>query len=93
MQNLIEKYNIDFEEVSYIGDDINDIECMKKAALSDCQSDAHEDVLKISKYICKVSSGNGAVREFSDLILLNNKNYQWFISLSNICQNLQLRWI
>jgi 3-deoxy-D-manno-octulosonate 8-phosphate phosphatase (KDO 8-P phosphatase) len=61
--------NITYDEISYIGDDIPDIPILEKVALSGCPNDAISDVKHICKHVCKHNGGNGAVREFCELIL------------------------
>lgn len=65
--------NINLEEVAYIGDDINDLECLKMVGFSACPADSLEVVKKAVKYICKLNGGFGAVRELCDLII-NSKS-------------------
>lgn len=64
-------------EIAYIGDDLNDYECMQwiKAAggIVGCPSDAAEQVVRIADYVSKYRGGDGAVRGFIDWILSNNK--------------------
>lgn len=57
------------EEVAYIGDDLNDLDCMKVCGLVGCPNDAVEGVKKIAHFISKYKGGEGAVREFIDYIL------------------------
>lgn len=57
------------EEVAYIGDDLNDLDCMGICGLSACPNDAIDEVIQNVNYICKHSGGNGAVREFIEYIL------------------------
>lgn len=75
---FLEKYiadsSINFESVCYIGNDVNDLECLKKVGLPVVPSDAHEEVKKIARIILRNSGGNGAVREFCDLFLKGRKN-------------------
>jgi 3-deoxy-D-manno-octulosonate 8-phosphate phosphatase (KDO 8-P phosphatase) len=70
---LIQKNNqqkeTDFLEVAYIGDDENDIECMKLCGISACPSDAVEMVQNISDYVCVKTGGDGAVREFIEYLI------------------------
>ena len=61
------------EECAYIGDDILDISGMKISGISGCPSDAVEDVKKIVDYVCVNRGGDGAVREFVEWIISNNK--------------------
>lgn len=57
-----------YDGTAYIGDDINDIEVMKKVAFSATPRDGMKEVKKISSYICKNKGGEGCVREFCDII-------------------------
>lgn len=58
----------DYSKVAYIGDDINDLPCMKLikeyGGLIGCPADAVEDVKKQANFISSRNGGNGAVREF-----------------------------
>jgi YrbI family 3-deoxy-D-manno-octulosonate 8-phosphate phosphatase len=69
IEELVERYNLSFDEIAYIGDDINDIPLLKKVGLSCCPFDAVNEVKKIVKYVCKTKGGEGAVREVVDITL------------------------
>lgn len=69
LKKLAEENNAIFSEIAYIGDDINDLECMHKCSLVGCPSDAVPEVKQISNYICSLPGGYGAVREFIDWLL------------------------
>jgi 3-deoxy-D-manno-octulosonate 8-phosphate phosphatase (KDO 8-P phosphatase) len=76
--DIIEKvcsiYGLKFEEVAFIGDDVNDLELLKLVGLSATPSDAIDGAIKLCDYVCTHSSGNGAFRELADLILLTQQN-------------------
>jgi len=61
--------NISPENVAFIGDDVNDIEIIKAVGFSAAPSDAIPKVLDIVDYVCERKGGEGAFREFVDLIL------------------------
>ena len=63
---LLEKINLSFKNVAYVGDDINDISIMKKAGLSFAPKNAAEEVKKVADYITKVNGGDGVIREIFD---------------------------
>jgi len=70
IKEICEQENITLDEVAYIGDDINDKELLEKVGLSACPSNAVEQIKNIENIIhLKKSGGNGAVREFIELIL------------------------
>lgn len=68
------KYDISYENIAYIGDDINDLEVIEKVGLGCCVHDAVEVVKKSSKYITKLNGGCGAIREMAEIILNKDKN-------------------
>ncbi|BCJ92946.1 acylneuraminate cytidylyltransferase [Anaerocolumna cellulosilytica] len=63
VDSLCKKYNIELEEIVYIGDDINDLECIKKCGYTICPSDAVDMVKREADYICNAKGGEGVVRE------------------------------
>jgi len=65
--------NIKLEEIAYIGDDINDLHVIKIVGFSGCPADSTELIKQNVDYICKSEGGRGAVREFVELILINQK--------------------
>ena len=69
LKEIAEKYNVSPEEIAYIGDDVNDLECMEYCGLTACPSDALDEVLTKVNYICKREGGRGAVREFADYVI------------------------
>ncbi len=60
---------LDYSEVLYIGNDLNDVECLKKAGIGVGVADSHPYVLKIADYITKAKGGKGAFREVCEKIL------------------------
>ncbi len=66
---ICKKYQINYENIAYIGDDINDIEVIKSVGLGCSVNDAMECVKDVSKYITKVNGGQGAIREVVELII------------------------
>lgn len=57
-----------YETTAYIGDDVNDLECLQSVGFSAAPADAHEDVLRVVQYQCRLAGGRGCVREICDLI-------------------------
>ena len=69
LEKICKFYKILPDEVAFIGDDVNDIELMKKVGFSVTPSDGILQAKKIANYVCTTSGGNGALREMIDLIL------------------------
>ena len=72
-------FDLQKEEIAFIGDDVNDIELMKKVGFSATPNDGIKLAQQTAKYICKQEGGKGAFRELADLILSakfpNKKNF------------------
>lgn len=71
LDEICQRFKVKPHEISYIGDDINDLELLKKVGLAAVPNDAIIEVKKIAHYKCKTNSGHGAFRELADLILVD----------------------
>ena len=80
LKTILNKLGISAEETAYIGDDINDIDCMSRVAIKGCPADATKEVSAISDYVANASGGAGAVREFIEWLgEINEKDlgFKW----------------
>lgn len=68
LETIMAKYDIKFEEIAYMGDDLPDICILEKVGLKGCPNDAVDEVKKIANFISTKNGGRGAVREFCDYI-------------------------
>ena len=69
LPKICKKYQINKENIAYIGDDINDLEILKQVGFSASPSDGITIIKKESDYICKAKGGEGVLREVADLII------------------------
>jgi len=58
-----------FNQTAYIGDDVNDLECIQAVKFSATPKDGHREVVKYAQYVCHTEGGRGCVREVCDLLL------------------------
>lgn len=72
LRNIAKKYKFNLNDIAYIGDDENDLECMKLCGVKACPADAHESVVNVANFVCKRNGGCGAVREFAEYLLKIN---------------------
>jgi len=73
IKEICMKENIHLSEVAYIGDDINDLEALSVVGLAACPINSTQSIKNIENIIhLKKSGGNGAVREFVEIILANH---------------------
>lgn len=67
---ICQKEGATLEEVAYIGDDVNCLELLKSVGIAACPSNATPKIKAIEGIILlEKKGGDGAVREFIDLIL------------------------
>ena len=69
LEELIKKYNLKYENVSYMGDDLPDICILEKVGLACCPKDAVSEVKDVCNFVSEYCGGKGAVRELCDFIL------------------------
>ena len=62
----LSKRDISSSEVAYVGNDINDIECMEIVGLPIAVADSYPEVKRIASWVGTVPGGQGAVREICD---------------------------
>lgn len=68
-QDLMDNYDLNPEEILYIGDDIPDIPVMEKVGLGCCPADAASDVKAMVDYVSHKKGGEGCVRELIEQVL------------------------
>lgn len=67
---------INCENVVYIGNDVNDLECIRFVGCGIAVNDAYPEVKRCAKIVLESPGGMGAVRELIDIILLKMERYQ-----------------
>ena len=73
---LLKELNLDWENVAYMGDDWNDFPVMEKCNISAVPADAFDDIRSRADLVTKRNGGEGAVREFIELILKKQGKYE-----------------
>ena len=75
LDDLMSKMGVDWSQVAYIGDDLNDLVCMERVAASGgvvgCPMDACREVATASNFVATRLGGRGAVREFIDWLYMS----------------------
>lgn len=69
-RELLDKLNLNPENVAYVGDDLIDWPVMEQVGLSVAVADAHPLLIPRADYVTRIHGGRGAVREVCDLLLL-----------------------
>ncbi len=81
---LLEKYGLKDEEVMYMGDDIPDLEIMRRVGCPVCPKDACPEIKEASVYISDRIGGHGCGRDVIEQVLraqekwvMNAKAFGW----------------
>lgn len=61
--------HLDLQRVAYLGNDINDLGCLRAVGWPIAVADAHPDVLAVARVILESRGGHGAVRELANRVL------------------------
>ena len=69
LQELMAKEGLTWEELAFIGDDVNDLAVLEKVGFSACPGDAMAAVSRVVHYRCTERGGYGAFREFAEYII------------------------
>ena len=58
---------LDFKNLIYIGNDLNDFDAMKKCFLKICPSDSVTEIIEISDIVLQTKGGDGILREVYEI--------------------------
>lgn len=64
---LLSERGLGLEQAAFMGNDINDLDCLRSVGLALAVRDAHPDILGDVDYVTRAEGGRGAVREVCDL--------------------------
>ena len=67
LKEIIEEHELRFDQVAYVGNDMNDFECLAAVGFPIIVNDAHPELSLCARYRTKTPGGRGAVREICDL--------------------------
>ena len=70
IKEIAAEYGISMEEITYIGDDINDIDVLKAVGYSFCPADAAVAVKETADTVLSAKGGEGVIREVVSLLNL-----------------------
>lgn len=73
VEQFLVNNNLTWDNIAYIGDDLNDLEVMKKSAFTACPADAFRDIKEVANHTCEKKGGEGAFREFCELLIKLNQ--------------------
>lgn len=72
---MLLRLGIEWSQVAVMGDDWPDLPLMQRAAFSCASANAHWEVKALAHHVTSVPGGQGAAREFCDLLLMASGRY------------------
>ncbi len=75
-ESYVRKFEIDYEEILYMGDDLPDYPPLRKVGLPACPADAVPEVMTIAKYISPYNGGAGCARDVIEKVLRLHGKWQ-----------------
>lgn len=72
---LLHKLGVDWPEVAVIGDDWPDLPLLVRAGFACAPANAHAEVKAVVHHVTAARGGEGAAREFCDLLLMASGRY------------------
>ena len=74
-EQVLQTLALDWHQLAVIGDDWPDLPLMVRCALACAPAQAHAEVRAVAHHVTAVSGGQGAAREFCDLLLMAGGHY------------------
>jgi 3-deoxy-D-manno-octulosonate 8-phosphate phosphatase (KDO 8-P phosphatase) len=69
LEALLERRGLQWTEVAYVGDDLADLQVLRRVGLPIAVVNAVTEVRDIAAYVTRAAGGHGAVREIADALL------------------------
>ena len=69
LESLARELHLSFNQIAFVGNDTNDLECLRCVGLPIVTRDAHREVVATAIYQTTACGGQGAVREVCDLFV------------------------
>jgi 3-deoxy-D-manno-octulosonate 8-phosphate phosphatase (KDO 8-P phosphatase) len=66
---LLERRGIAWEEAAFVGDDLADLQVLRRVGLPIAVANAVAEVKAVASYVTRASGGHGAVREVAEVLL------------------------
>lgn len=74
--NTLRSLGLSWQQAAAIGDDWPDLAIMQRCAMACAPPDAHPEVKALAHYLTSARAGEGAAREFCDLLLVATGKYR-----------------
>ena len=83
LEDLVNYENLDLSKTLYMGDDINDYDCLRAVHLSTCPKNAAHDIKSLAQYISPYDGGMGCVRDVIEKVMRLHHKWEFASQLKN----------
>lgn len=87
LRRMLEARGISFAEAAFIGDDLPDLGVMREVGLPVVVANGSEEIFQVAKVRLTRKGGDGAVREFAELLLKARGEWEslveWYVASRN----------
>jgi YrbI family 3-deoxy-D-manno-octulosonate 8-phosphate phosphatase len=70
LTSVADALGLSLDQAAFVGNDINDLDCLKAVGVPIVVADAHEDVLPYALFRTATRGGYGAVREICEIVAM-----------------------
>ncbi len=70
LTEFCQRESIDMDRVLYVGNDVNDLEVMKRVRYPAAPADAHPEILNIARFVTRAKGGQGVIKEISEKFII-----------------------
>jgi N-acylneuraminate cytidylyltransferase len=74
LKELVQQRSLSQEQVAFVGNDVNDLDCMQWVGFPIAVADSASALHNLACYVTSRAGGHGGVREICDLILFQKKS-------------------
>lgn len=74
-EDTLKALGLDWSQAAFMGDDWPDLPVMRRVAFSCAPANAHAEVRALATHVTQTRGGDGAVREFCDLLMVASGRY------------------
>lgn len=69
LEQLLSRRGLSWDEVAYVGDDLADLQVLRRVGLAIAVANAVAEVRAVASYVTRAAGGHGAVREVVEALL------------------------
>jgi YrbI family 3-deoxy-D-manno-octulosonate 8-phosphate phosphatase len=73
LKQVAENHQLEAQAIAYVGNDVNDLQCLNWVGLSIAVADAVDEVIAVADIVTEIKGGHGAVREICNALVRSRK--------------------